>query len=592
MSFRKKRIISCALIVFLVFPTNTYIRANAILISPDIKVQSNAARKSTLNIRKTYNKNAISIINASSKLKNATENIKDELYNYNQSIDLDQYELTRDEVTRVMEYILYSNPDLFYVNVTYNVKYTILGHVTKLTPSYLYAKDKLWQKKDEFTSCIENFKTEVKKEWSDLEKVIYIHEYICKNVDFDNSYSKYDAYSALVEGKAVCQGYSLAFLALARAVGIESSIVTSASLNHSWNLVKVNGKYYNVDTTWDDPVYAGYGNVYGELNHTYFLKSTSYYKNADGKHNSSDWYVQGDLLPTIADNEQYDEYVWDNINSPLEYYEGKWYSISSDYKKIMEFSCTGNGLKPEGYVDNVSTITEKVDKTVGAIYTGLGSYDDDLYIAEAYSGIYKLNTKRKNTCEQLTTSGLNDNKYYIYALNVNRYGEIYYTLKEKNRPTPMPSKLLMSIDTSDYKINYILNGGTNNANNRTEFKVGTNTFELKAPQKKGYQFGGWYLEKDFKTSINSIAKGHSGDISVYAKWLKEYSITYHLNGGKNNVLNTHIYSELDNVKLKTPTRKGYKFCGWYSDKKYSKKVSEIKKGTKGNIKLYAKWKKQ
>ena len=46
------------------------------------------------------------------------------------------------------------------------------------------------------------------------------------------------------------------------------------------------------------------------------------------------------------------------------------------------------------------------------------------------------------------------------------------------------------------------------------------------------------------------------------------------------------------VTLKQKAKTGYKFMGWYSDKKYKNKVTQIKKGTTGNKTLYAKWKKK
>lgn len=75
----------------------------------------------------------------------------------------------------------------------------------------------------------------------------------------------------------------------------------------------------------------------------------------------------------------------------------------------------------------------------------------------------------------------------------------------------------------------------------------------------------------------------------------KYKITYELKGGKNNSKNPKYityeqYTSGQKIKLKNPTRKGYKFVGWYRDKKCTKKVTTIK-GCKKNIKLYAKWKK-
>lgn len=80
-------------------------------------------------------------------------------------------------------------------------------------------------------------------------------------------------------------------------------------------------------------------------------------------------------------------------------------------------------------------------------------------------------------------------------------------------------------------------------------------------------------------------------VTLYAIWEKaaSYEITYKVNGGKNNSRNPKTYTALDKVTLKTPTRSGYHFAGWYLDSKFKKKISVIEKGSKGAITLYAKW---
>lgn len=72
----------------------------------------------------------------------------------------------------------------------------------------------------------------------------------------------------------------------------------------------------------------------------------------------------------------------------------------------------------------------------------------------------------------------------------------------------------------------------------------------------------------------------------------KYVIKYNLKGGKNNKKNpSYYYSTTKTIKLKNPSRKGYTFKGWYTDKQYKKKVTSIKKGSSGKKTLYAKWKK-
>ena len=95
---------------------------------------------------------------------------------------------------------------------------------------------------------------------SDYEKVRAIFDYICKNVEYDyanlnnEAYQlKYSAYAALCNGTSVCQGYANLFYRLANEAGLDARIVsgTSKGQNHAWNIVKVDGKYYNIDATWD-----------------------------------------------------------------------------------------------------------------------------------------------------------------------------------------------------------------------------------------------------------------------------------------------------------------------------------------------------
>lgn len=72
--------------------------------------------------------------------------------------------------------------------------------------------------------------------------------------------------------------------------------------------------------------------------------------------------------------------------------------------------------------------------------------------------------------------------------------------------------------TNTYKIEYVLNGGTNNAKNPTEYKVGE-TKELLAPTKGEVEFLGWFDNEKFEgEAITSLPKGLSGDYKLYAKW--------------------------------------------------------------------------
>ncbi len=120
-------------------------------------------------------------------------------------------------------------------------------------------------------------------------------------------------------------------------------------------------------------------------------------------------------------------------------------------------------------------------------------------------------------------------------------------------------------------------------------------------KKTGYTFNGWNTKKDGsgktyknKAEVKNLSSKADGKVTLYAQWKEtKYTITYNLNKGKNNKNNPSSYNvTTKTIKLKNPTRKGYTFKGWYSDKKCTKKVTQVKKGSTGNITLYAKWTKK
>lgn len=125
---------------------------------------------------------------------------------------------------------------------------------------------------------------------TDYKKVKAIHDYIIKRVIYDTSLQKHSAYNALIGKSAVCEGYSAAAYRLFTDAGIECRIITGTAGGgaHSWNIVKVNGKWYNIDLTWDDPITQTGAQV---LRYNYFLKNASDFKDhyRDAEFNTKDF---------------------------------------------------------------------------------------------------------------------------------------------------------------------------------------------------------------------------------------------------------------------------------------------------------------
>ncbi|MDE7433438.1 MAG: leucine-rich repeat protein [Lachnospiraceae bacterium] len=219
-------------------------------------------------------------------------------------------------------------------------------------PIILYCKNNLYVKKyaeENYIMCMDDFSMEesdqiykerldevlstVKSNMSDVEKVLAIHDWIVKKCqyDYDNyiqdtiPYISYFKEGVLRRGIAVCNGYANAMKFLLEKVGIESYIVSSYDMEHAWNIVKVDGKWYHVDATWDDPV----GEKDDYVIHTYFLKSDDEIK----KLNHYGWNEDAEKC---TDSNSFNGYLFRIYSqNSFRYYNGYWYFSNGTYKGLI-----------------------------------------------------------------------------------------------------------------------------------------------------------------------------------------------------------------------------------------------------------------
>ncbi len=105
----------------------------------------------------------------------------------------------------------------------------------------------------------------------DWETALNLHDWLTNHAYYDGNYEYYGAEGVLLRGYGVCDSYSKAYLLLCRAAGIPVSRVTgSAGGSHAWNAIKINGEWYLVDVTWDDPYTGGTEAISGHERHDYF----------------------------------------------------------------------------------------------------------------------------------------------------------------------------------------------------------------------------------------------------------------------------------------------------------------------------------
>lgn len=184
----------------------------------------------------------------------------------------------------IIEKVLDDNPDLNYVD-SYGIheETETLGRIviSKKYSAYIkyrFPKDEvLSMQKAVNNKAQEVIRSVIRPGMSQYEKELALHDYIVRNSKYDYiNYKKgsipdvsFTAYGVLIKGVGVCEGYSAAFYKLLTSAGIECKFITGVSGEpHAWNIVKIDGKYYHVDITFDDPVING-GEI-ERISHRYF----------------------------------------------------------------------------------------------------------------------------------------------------------------------------------------------------------------------------------------------------------------------------------------------------------------------------------
>ncbi len=200
-------------------------------------------------------------------------------------IHLSKYNINYNKTWAIYEKVIADNPQYFWVskfiqythwNENGNDKiidlflfYTDgettddLGSNDKLTS--VASRDKITGQINAVNQRVEAILSTIPSDYTDVEKERLIHDAVLSQISYDHSavgqplsrvnYSRvYDIFGALVNGKAVCEGYSRLFQYLCYQAGINSTIVngTSEGQAHAWNAVKLEGDWYHIDTTWDD----------------------------------------------------------------------------------------------------------------------------------------------------------------------------------------------------------------------------------------------------------------------------------------------------------------------------------------------------
>ena len=132
----------------------------------------------------------------------------------------------------------------------------MFSNSAEISPAYLVSRGEKAYMEEELKSAAEEITSQVTSD-DPFEIELQLHDLLCKRVEYIEDKGDpmiYTAYGALVNGKALCEGYARAMQLLLLSFGIETTTVTGMTEDegHMWNAVKINEKWYNLDVTWDD----------------------------------------------------------------------------------------------------------------------------------------------------------------------------------------------------------------------------------------------------------------------------------------------------------------------------------------------------
>ena len=365
--------------------------------------------------------------------------LAEKLRAFETDISVRDFDISKEDIGAIFYSVLCENPDIFYVFSTrfestanYNT-----GKIVSIRPEYYFNTEDIPQKIEEFNQKANNILSGVNPSWNDVIKARYIHDMLAHYTEYDTKYEQindsdyelfrqqmriYTSFGALVDNNAVCEGYAMAYKYLLSKVGVKSYYVQNTKKRHAWNMVQIDGKFYHVDITHDDPTCDNLGRV----NHDSFLKSDSWYLN-HGDDDHTYW-----ITNLKADDTSFDNAWWNNINTMIYRCDGYDYYVNQVYTSSVYAAVTRRNIST-GAEEVMATVKTrwKVKDIPNAFWERAFSYitsDGKYFYYNDTSSVYRMSIGSSASQKVYTKPSSETND--IYGVAFKSDGQLYATIKE------------------------------------------------------------------------------------------------------------------------------------------------------------------
>jgi transglutaminase/protease-like cytokinesis protein 3 len=161
--------------------------------------------------------------------------------------------ITVSEVVNVINAVYHDHPELFWMESGYTYKYTEDNICVHVNLNFNETANNIEEAKTQFEERANAIIDVASALGSDYEKEKYVYKALMECVEYDENAELHQSpYSAMVYGKSVCAGYARAFQYIMLELGVPTYYCTGESQGHAWNIIKLDGGYYNVDVSRAD----------------------------------------------------------------------------------------------------------------------------------------------------------------------------------------------------------------------------------------------------------------------------------------------------------------------------------------------------